>query len=96
MSFNESMFQLVPGLGILLGGAVASLAGPRVTLAIGAAGSLVVTAVVWIALRPGMLRAESDAAPPPLGTNGAEAAHDGAARNSRPLSDPAAQPGRQG
>ena len=37
MGFNESMFQLVPGLGILLGGAIASLAGPRVTLGIGAA-----------------------------------------------------------
>jgi MFS family permease len=95
MGFNESMFQLVPGLGILLGGAIASLAGARVTLAIGAAGSLVVTAVVWIVLRPGVLRAESGSAPPTLGTNGAGGARDGARRNSRPLCDPAAQPGHQ-
>jgi predicted MFS family arabinose efflux permease len=66
MGFNESMFQLVPGLGILLGGAIASLAGPRATLAIGAAGSLVVTAVVWVVLRPGMLRADSDPSLPTL------------------------------
>ncbi len=85
MGFNESMFQLVPGLGILLGGAVASLAGPRVTLAIGAAGSLVVTAVVWIVLRPGVLRAESDPVLHAPGSNGADGPHDGSRRNSRPL-----------
>jgi hypothetical protein len=88
------MFQLVPGLGILLGGAVASLAGPRITLAIGAAGSLVVTAVVWIVLRPGMLRAD-DPVLPAVGSNGADGAHDGSRRNPRPLSEPAAQPERQ-
>jgi MFS family permease len=95
MGFNESMFQLVPGLGILLGGAIAALAGPRATLAIGAAGSLVVTAVVWIVLRPGTLRAESDPVLHAVGSNGAEVAHDGSRRNSRPLSEPAAQPERQ-
>jgi MFS family permease len=95
MGFNESMFQLVPGVGILLGGAVASLAGPRTTLAIGAAGSLVVTAVVWIVLRPGMLRAESDPVLPALGSNGADSAQDRTPHSSRPLTDSAAQPGHQ-
>jgi MFS family permease len=95
MSFNESMFQLVPGLGILLGGAVASLAGPRVALAIGAAGSLVVTAVVWVMLRPGMLRAESDPVLAVQRSNGADGAHDGSRCNSRPLSEAAAQSERQ-
>jgi MFS family permease len=97
MGFNESMFQLVPGLGILLGGAIAALAGPRVTLAIGAAGSLVVTVVVWIALRPGVLRAESDPVMPPIGSNGADGGQDGdgSHRNHRPRSEPAAQPERQ-
>lgn len=80
MSFNESMFQLVPGVGILLGGAVASIAGPRTTLALGAAGSLVVTAVVWIVLRPGFLRAESNTV---------------LRHSSRAISDSAAQPGQQ-
>jgi len=95
MGFNESMFQLVPGVGILLGGAIAALAGPRVTLAIGAAGSLVVTVVVWLVLRPGMLRAESNPVVPVVGTNGADGAHDGGRHTSRPLSDSAAQPGHQ-
>lgn len=95
MSFNESMFQLIPGLGILLGGAIAALAGPRVTLAIGAAGSLVVTVVVWLVLHPGTLRAESDPVMPAVGTNGADGAHDGGRRSSRPLSDSAAQPEHQ-
>jgi MFS family permease len=97
MGFNESMFQLVPGLGILLGGAIAALAGPRVTLAIGAAGSLVVTVVVWIALRPGILRAESDPVMRAVGPNGSDLGHDGdcSHRNSRPRSEPAAQPERQ-
>jgi MFS family permease len=95
MGFNESMFQLIPGLGILFGGAITSLSGPRVTLAIGAAGSLVVTVVVWIALRPGVLRAESDPALPTVGTNGADGAHDSARRNSRTRSDPAPQPEHQ-
>ena len=97
MGFNESMFQLVPGVGILLGGAIASLAGPRVALAIGAAGSLVVTAVVWVVLRPGVLRAESDPVLPVVGSNGADGVHDGdgSHRNSRPRSEPAAQAERQ-
>src|SRR6202012_945025 len=97
MGFNESMFQLVPGLGILLGGAIAALAGPRATLAIGAAGSLVVTVVVWITLRPGVLRAESDPVMTVVGSNGVDGAHDGdgSRRNHRPRPEPAAQPERQ-
>jgi MFS family permease len=64
MSFNESMLELIPGLGILIGGAVAGLAGPRVALAIGGAGSLVVTAAVWVVLRPGVLEAEAGVVAP--------------------------------
>jgi MFS family permease len=62
MSFNESMLVLIPGLGILLGGAIAALAGPRAALAIGGAGSLVVTAAIWVVLRPGVLQSEAEAA----------------------------------
>ena len=58
MSVNESMFQLIPGLGILLGGAIAALAGPRVALGVAGLGSLVVMVAVWVALRPGVLRSE--------------------------------------
>ena len=58
MSVNESMFELIPGLGILLGGAIAALAGPRVALGVAGLGSLVVMVAVWVALRPGVLRSE--------------------------------------
>ena len=50
MSLNESMFQSVPGAGILLGGAITALGSPRTALAVAGAGSLLVTAVAWFAL----------------------------------------------
>jgi predicted MFS family arabinose efflux permease len=50
LSLNESMFQAVPGAGIVLGGAITALAGPRVALAVGAAGSLVVALAMWARL----------------------------------------------
>jgi hypothetical protein len=53
MSLNESIAELMPGAGILLGGAIASLAGPRPALAVGGGGALAVTAAVWVVLRPG-------------------------------------------
>jgi predicted MFS family arabinose efflux permease len=56
MSLNESMFQLVPGAGILLGGALTALFNPRVALWVGGAGSLLVTAAIWVALRPTAMR----------------------------------------
>jgi predicted MFS family arabinose efflux permease len=59
LSLNESIFQAVPGAGILLGGAIASLAGPRVALATGAAGSLGVAAAIWVRLRPAAATGEA-------------------------------------
>jgi len=50
MSLNESLFQSIPGAGILLGGALTALGSPRSALAIAGAGSLAVTAVTWFAL----------------------------------------------
>jgi predicted MFS family arabinose efflux permease len=61
MSLNEFNFQAVPGLGILLGGAIAALAGSRVALAVGGAASLAVAVAVWIALRGAGVRESSDA-----------------------------------
>jgi MFS family permease len=52
MSFNESLGQLVPGLGILLGGLLATLEGPRTALGVGGIGALVLTAGAWFVLRP--------------------------------------------
>ena len=56
MSFNESLTQLVPGLGILLGGAITALATTRVALAVGGIGGLLATAAAGILLRPAVAR----------------------------------------
>jgi predicted MFS family arabinose efflux permease len=61
MSLNEFNFQAVPGLGILLGGAIAALAGSRVALAVGGGASLAVAVAVWFALRGAGVRESSDA-----------------------------------
>jgi MFS transporter len=52
MSLNESMYQAVPGGGILLGGALASLASPRLALAVAGGGALAITAIAWVVLAP--------------------------------------------
>lgn len=57
MSFSESLAEAVPGLGILLGGAVATLASPRAALASAGAGALLVTGLIVYKLRPGRLAA---------------------------------------
>ena len=58
MSLSESIIQGVPGAGILLGGALTALAGPRAALAVGGVGSLVTSWAVWVTLRPGKIRSE--------------------------------------
>jgi len=52
MSFHGSLSQAMPGLGILLGGAIAASASPRAALALAGAGALVMTVAGWVALRP--------------------------------------------
>jgi hypothetical protein len=51
MSLNESLSQAVPGAGILLGGAIAALAGPRAAFAVGGAGGLMIAVLAPIAMR---------------------------------------------
>jgi MFS family permease len=51
MSFNESMAEATTGIGILVGGALAAIAGPRAALAVAGAGGLFVAAVIAGALR---------------------------------------------
>jgi MFS family permease len=63
MSLNESIFQAVPGGGILLGGAIAALAGPRVALAVAGGGGLLVAAAAWSVLP---VNAADPGAPPPI------------------------------
>lgn len=50
LTLNESLSQAAPGVGILLGGAIAALAGARAALAVAGAGALVITLAVWIVL----------------------------------------------
>jgi predicted MFS family arabinose efflux permease len=52
MSLNESISQLAPGAGILLGGVITALTGPRVAFAIAAGGSLAFAIMVAVALGP--------------------------------------------
>jgi MFS family permease len=82
MSFSESMAEAVPGLGILLGGAVATIAGPRAALATAGAGALVVTGLIAYKLRPGRLAARPAAADRPP-----EPAQSGAPMRSEPRSE---------
>jgi MFS family permease len=67
MSLNESLFQSVPGAGILLGGAITALGSPRTALAIAGAGSLVVTVAAWFALAPLSMATPPAAHPRPPG-----------------------------
>jgi predicted MFS family arabinose efflux permease len=57
LSLNESMFQGIPGLGILLGGGITAVAGPRPALAVAAAGSVAVAVAIW-SLLPAIVTAE--------------------------------------
>jgi predicted MFS family arabinose efflux permease len=74
MSLNQSVAQLAPGLGIVLGGVIASLASARAALGIAGAGSLLFAVVVTYALRPAVL-ALSD---PPSAPGGAAPIDDAA------------------
>lgn len=52
MALNESMMQASPGGGIVIGGAIAALAGPRSALGAAAAGSVLIAVVAWVLLAP--------------------------------------------
>jgi hypothetical protein len=52
MSLNESIIEGMPGAGILIGGAVAAAAGPRLALAVGGIGAIATSFAVWVMLRP--------------------------------------------
>jgi MFS family permease len=67
MSLNESMYQAVPGAGIILGGVLAALAGTRSAFAIAGGGALLVTAAAWLLLAPGGVLKSSGPVSPPLG-----------------------------
>jgi MFS family permease len=55
MGFQESLVQAVPGIGILIGGLLAELAGARAALAVAGGGALAITAAGWVILRPNVM-----------------------------------------
>jgi MFS family permease len=67
MSLNDSVWQAVPGLGILLGGGVAQLDGPRAALILAGGGSAVIVLIVVVVLRrslgPGTQASDAQEAP---------------------------------
>jgi hypothetical protein len=63
MSLNESLMQAAPGGGILLGGVIAALVGPRIALMVAGAGSLLVAAAIWVVLGPRARFGRSPAGP---------------------------------
>jgi len=54
VSINESLIQALPGIGFVLGGGIAAISGPRVALAVGAAGSLAIAVAMRLRLPPGL------------------------------------------
>ena len=50
LSVSESTFLAVPGAGILLGGVITALAGPRIALGIAAGGTSAVAGLMWLRL----------------------------------------------
>jgi MFS family permease len=59
MSLNESIIAGVPGAGIVLGGALAAVSGPRAALVVGGVGALATSVAVWVTL----VRAAANQAP---------------------------------
>lgn len=65
-SLNESISLAGPGIGIIIGGALTALSGPRLALAVAGAGSLVYAATASALLRPARLGAPPE--PPAVKT----------------------------
>ena len=51
MSLNESLFQALPGIGIVIGGGLTALAGSRAALAVAGGGAVAVAFIGWPLLR---------------------------------------------
>lgn len=64
MSLNDSISQLAPGLGILLGGVIAAAASSRIAFGVAAAGALGFALAVPVVLR-GTVAAHDNRPPPP-------------------------------
>jgi len=68
IALNESLSQVFPGVGILLGGGLAAVANPRFAFSVAGAGSLVIAAAALILLRRGAaIWTKPGPDPPPVG-----------------------------
>ncbi len=63
-SFSSSLGQVVPGIGILFGGALTALAGARTALGVGAVGSLLAAGAIWLFLHPRRVPMRAVSEPP--------------------------------
>lgn len=59
LSLTESLFQGGPGAGIILGGVLTAVAGPRPALGVGAVGSVLLATLMWIRLKPSAASGET-------------------------------------
>jgi Major Facilitator Superfamily len=64
MSLNESITQLAPGLGIVLGGVITALASTRAAFGVAAAGSLLFAVSALVVMRPSLMTPPPDDAEP--------------------------------
>jgi predicted MFS family arabinose efflux permease len=77
MSLNESITQLAPGLGIVLGGVITALASTRAAFGVAAAGSILFAAAALAVMRPSRMTPAPGEPEPATGsasTNGAAGA----------------------
>jgi predicted MFS family arabinose efflux permease len=63
MSLNESILEAAPGGGILIGGAITALSGPRAALSVAGVGALLIAAVAPVVLRRARVPEEAPAVP---------------------------------
>jgi MFS family permease len=70
MSFADSVSQLAPGLGILLGGVITTLADPRLAFAVAAVGSLSFAVIAAGLLRPARIASLDQDSPQRAGSGG--------------------------
>jgi MFS family permease len=82
MSLNESVSLATPGLGIVLGGVITTLANPRVAMAVAAVGAAAYAVGVWGWLRPSVLPPPPDQEPE---TSNSPSGHKGTSEESIPI-----------
>lgn len=68
ISLSQSVLQIAPGAGIVLGGVITELSNARVAFAVGGVGSLLYAATAWVLLRPSVMPPRPPAEEEPVTT----------------------------